>query len=112
MIITFFVIHTVGFSGTIPFILNSELFPLQIRGSLAGVATAVNWGCSALVSTAYAPFANLVSIYCLVGVWYRQSNINRVCCCVSARDKRRKTRGDRTLSAEEIQTVSMEADEL
>ena len=67
MIITFFVIHTVGFSGTIPFILNSELFPLQIRGSLAGVATAVNWACSALVSTAYAPFANLVYPYT---VWW------------------------------------------
>lgn len=70
MIITFFVIHTVGFSigwGTIPFILNSELFPLRIRGSLAGVATAVNWACSALVSSAYAPFANLVHPY---NVWW------------------------------------------
>ena len=70
MIITFFVIHTVGFSigwGTIPFILSSELFPLQIRGSLAGVATAVNWACSAIVYTAYAPFANLVYPY---SVWW------------------------------------------
>ena len=46
----------VGFSvgmGAIPWILISELFPLRVRGLLAGVVSAVNWACAAIVSGLY-----------------------------------------------------------
>ena len=85
MIITFFVVHTVGFSigwGTIPFIIQSELFPLRIRGSIAGVATAVNWACSALVSSTYAPFAQLVHPYSAWWMFGILNLISTVCVAV------------------------------
>jgi len=70
--------YIIGFAigwGPIPFILISELFPLQTRGFLAGVVSVVNWGCAALVSGAYNEFAILVNPY---GAWWTFGIINMI----------------------------------
>ena len=70
------IIFSVGFSvgwGSIPFILLSELLPLQTRGVLAGMVAIVNWGCGALVSGTYNWFAGLVQPY---GAWWAYGIIN------------------------------------
>ena len=70
------ILFSVGFSvgwGSIPFILMSELLPLQTRGVLAGMVAIVNWGCGALVSGAYNWFAGLVQPY---GAWWAFGILN------------------------------------
>ena len=73
-------LFSVGFNigwGSIPFILMSELLPLQTRGLLAGMVAVANWGFGALVSGTYNWFAGLVHPY---GAWWTFGIINLLSC--------------------------------
>ena len=76
LVIGSIMLYTLGFAigwGSIPFILISELFPLQTSGFLAGLVSMVNWGCAALVSGTYNWIAELVHSY---GAWWTFGIIN------------------------------------
>lgn len=61
--------------GAIPWTLVSEIFPLQIRGLLGGVVSAVNWACAAIVTGFYHRYARAINPY---GVWWTFGAINLV----------------------------------
>ena len=61
-IITFFLAFAVGW-GPVPFILLSELIPLQVRGLASGIAILVNWGTSAIVVGFYLEYADVVQVW-------------------------------------------------
>ena len=78
LVIASTIAFSVGFAigwGSIPFILMSELLPLQTRGVLAGMVAIVNWGCGALVSGTYNWFAGLVQPY---GAWWTFGILNLI----------------------------------
>ena len=73
-------LFSVGFNigwASIPFILMSELIPLQTRGLLAGMVAVTDWGFGALVSGTYNWFAGLVHSY---GAWWTFGIINLLSC--------------------------------
>jgi len=47
--------------GPIPWAVNSEIYPLNIRGAANGVATTVNWSSNLLVSFTFLTYINLVT---------------------------------------------------
>ena len=73
-------LFSVGFNigwGSMPFILMSELLPLQTRGLLAGMVAVTNWGFGALVAGTYNCFSELVHPY---GAWWTFGIINLLSC--------------------------------
>ena len=61
-IITFGFAFSVGW-GPVPWILLSELIPLQVRGLASGIAILVNWGTSAIVVGFYLEYADVVQVW-------------------------------------------------
>ena len=49
--------------GSVPWVLLSELIPLQVRGLAGGIAILVNWGTSALVVGVYLDYAAAVELW-------------------------------------------------
>lgn len=63
-------IFIIGFSigwGPIPWVMMGELTPLQTRGILSGIATAVNWSFSTIVTVGFDPYKSVVKPY---GAWW------------------------------------------
>ncbi|XP_003385376.1 PREDICTED: solute carrier family 2, facilitated glucose transporter member 8-like [Amphimedon queenslandica] len=63
-------VFIIGFSigwGPIPWVMMGELTPLQTRGILSGITTAVNWTFSTIVTFAFQPYEDLVNPY---GAWW------------------------------------------
>ena len=73
-VIGFMVGYSVGM-GAIPWILISELFPLRVRGVLAGVVSAVNWACAAMVAGLYFEYVDLVKEWC---AWWTFAMLNLI----------------------------------
>jgi SP family myo-inositol transporter-like MFS transporter 13 len=58
------VVYVAGYAlglGNVPWLMQSELFPLSIRGKANGIATAVNWACNLVISTSFLSMTNGVS---------------------------------------------------
>jgi len=58
------VVYVAGYAlglGNVPWLMQSELFPLSIRGKANGIATAVNWACNLIISTSFLSMTNGVS---------------------------------------------------
>ncbi|KAJ2960039.1 hypothetical protein NQZ79_g4569 [Umbelopsis isabellina] len=58
------VVYVAGYAlglGNVPWLMQSELFPLSIRGKANGIATAVNWSCNLIISTSFLSMTNGVS---------------------------------------------------
>ncbi|EIE90481.1 hypothetical protein RO3G_15192 [Rhizopus delemar RA 99-880] len=56
ILLTFLVIYVGSYAlglGYIPWLAQSEMFSSSIRGKANGIATAVNWACNLIVSTAF-----------------------------------------------------------
>ena len=56
ILLTFLVIYVGSYAlglGYIPWLAQSEMFSSSIRGKANGIATAVNWTCNLIVSTAF-----------------------------------------------------------
>lgn len=76
------IIYVISFSlgwGAIPWVIMSEVFPTRARGMASGIATAVNWSCSFLVTKMFVPLQGLILPYgvfwlfcgvCVVGTLY------------------------------------------
>ena len=63
-------IFIIGFSigwGPIPWVMMGELTPLQTRGILSGIATAVNWTFATIVTVSFDPYEKVVKPY---GAWW------------------------------------------
>ena len=60
----------IGFSigwGPIPWVMMGELAPLQIRGILAGITTAVNWSLATVITSTFSKYEEAVHPY---GAWW------------------------------------------
>jgi SP family myo-inositol transporter-like MFS transporter 13 len=58
------VVYVAGYAlglGNVPWLMQSELFPLSVRGKANGLATAVNWACNLVISTSFLSMTNGVS---------------------------------------------------
>ncbi|KAI8579226.1 hypothetical protein K450DRAFT_243384 [Umbelopsis ramanniana AG] len=58
------VVYVAGYAlglGNVPWLMQSELFPLSVRGKANGIATAVNWACNLIISTSFLSMTNGVS---------------------------------------------------
>ncbi|KAI8076704.1 general substrate transporter [Gilbertella persicaria] len=56
VLLTFLIVYVASYAlglGYIPWLAQSEMFPMSIRGKANGVATAVNWICNLIVSTTF-----------------------------------------------------------
>ncbi|OBZ83167.1 Proton myo-inositol cotransporter [Choanephora cucurbitarum] len=56
VLLTFLIVYVGSYAlglGYIPWLAQSEMFPMSIRGKANGVATAVNWICNLIVSTTF-----------------------------------------------------------
>jgi SP family myo-inositol transporter-like MFS transporter 13 len=56
LLLTFLIIYVASYAlglGYIPWLAQSEMFPMSIRGKANGVATAVNWICNLIVSISF-----------------------------------------------------------
>ncbi|KAI9471964.1 MAG: general substrate transporter [Benjaminiella poitrasii] len=56
VLLTFLIIYVASYAlglGYIPWLAQSEMFPMSIRGKANGMATAVNWICNLVVSTTF-----------------------------------------------------------
>ncbi|KAI7906785.1 uncharacterized protein BX663DRAFT_548926 [Cokeromyces recurvatus] len=56
VLLTFLIIYVASYAlglGYIPWLAQSEMFPMSIRGKANGVATAVNWICNLIISTSF-----------------------------------------------------------
>ena len=63
-------IFIIGFSigwGPIPWVMMGELAPLQVRGILSGIATAVNWSFATVITSAFSKYEEAVQPY---GAWW------------------------------------------
>ena len=63
-------IFIIGFSigwGPIPWVMMGELAPLQVRGILSGIATAVNWSLATVITSAFSKYEEAVQPY---GAWW------------------------------------------
>ena len=63
-------IFIIGFSigwGPIPWVMMGELAPMQVRGLLSGIATALNWGFAAIITSSFSKYEDLVHPY---GAWW------------------------------------------
>lgn len=63
-------VFIIGFSigwGPIPWVMMGELTPLQTRGILSGIATAVNWTFATIVTASFDPYEKVVKAY---GAWW------------------------------------------
>lgn len=72
------VVFIMGFAlgwGGIPWTLVSELFPLRTRGFLAGVVSAINWTCGAIVTGFYFEYTKVVHSW---GAWWTFGAVNLV----------------------------------
>ncbi|KAJ8663470.1 hypothetical protein O0I10_000711 [Lichtheimia ornata] len=61
MLILFLIIYVAGYAlglGYAPWVIQSEVFPIALRGKGNGVATAVNWICNLVVSITYLSMIN------------------------------------------------------
>ncbi|CAG8492747.1 3671_t:CDS:10 [Ambispora leptoticha] len=47
--------------GHCPWLIQSELFPLNIRGRATGIATATNWICNLVVAVSFLPLTELIT---------------------------------------------------
>ena len=64
--VTSMIIYSVASSvgwGSVPWVLFSELIPLQVRGLAGGIASFVNWGMSALAVGVYLDYAAAVELW-------------------------------------------------
>jgi SP family myo-inositol transporter-like MFS transporter 13 len=64
ILFTALVVYVAGYAlglGNVPWLMQSELFPLSIRGKANGIATAVNWSCNLVISTSFLSMTNGVS---------------------------------------------------
>jgi SP family myo-inositol transporter-like MFS transporter 13 len=56
VLLTFLIVYVASYAlglGYIPWLAQSEMFPMSIRGKANGVATAVNWICNLIISTTF-----------------------------------------------------------
>lgn len=56
VLLTFLIVYVASYAlglGYIPWLAQSEMFPISIRGKANGVATAVNWACNLIISTSF-----------------------------------------------------------
>ena len=63
-------IFIIGFSigwGPIPWVMMTELAPLQVRGIMSGIATALNWLFAFIITSAFDPYKSKVQAY---GAWW------------------------------------------
>ncbi len=63
-------VFIIGFSigwGPIPWVMMSELAPLQVRGIMSGVATALNWGFAGIITSLFHSYEKQVQTY---GAWW------------------------------------------
>jgi len=63
MAVTSLVIYVAFFAigmGPIPWTVNAEIYPQNVRGLANGVATTVNWSSNLLVSVTFLSYVNLV----------------------------------------------------
>ena len=63
-------VFIIGFSlgwGPIPWLMMGELAPLQIRGIVSGIATALNWSFSAVITVSFSKYSSVVHPY---GAWW------------------------------------------
>ena len=63
-------VFIIGFSlgwGPIPWLMMGELAPLQIRGIVSGIATALNWSFSAIITVSFSKYSSVVHPY---GAWW------------------------------------------
>lgn len=59
-------IYMIGFSiawGTLPWVITSEIMPLNIRGLGVGIATFINWTSAAIITGTFAEYVKLVKIW-------------------------------------------------
>jgi SP family myo-inositol transporter-like MFS transporter 13 len=47
--------------GNIPWLIQSELFPLALRGRASGIATSVNWSCNLLVAVTFLSLTHAIT---------------------------------------------------
>ena len=69
-------VFIIGFSlgwGPIPWLMMGELAPLQIRGIVSGIATALNWSFSAVITVSFDKYSHVVHPY---GAWWTFSVIS------------------------------------
>ena len=69
-------VFIIGFSlgwGPIPWLMMGELAPLQIRGIVSGIATALNWSFSAIITVSFNKYSSVVHPY---GAWWTFSVIS------------------------------------
>ncbi|KAI7854843.1 general substrate transporter [Circinella umbellata] len=56
VLLTFLIVYVAGYAlglGYAPWVLQSEIFPIALRGKGTGVATGVNWICNLIISITY-----------------------------------------------------------
>ncbi|CAG8472106.1 17840_t:CDS:10, partial [Acaulospora morrowiae] len=57
----FSMLYSLGF-GNITWLIQSEIFPLNIRGRATGIGAAANWGMTAIVSGIFLPLTEVITI--------------------------------------------------
>ena len=63
-------VFIIGFSigwGPIPWLMMTELAPMQVRGIMSGVATAINWTFAAIITVSFNYYVKVVNTY---GAWW------------------------------------------
>lgn len=64
VLLTFLIVYVGSYAlglGYIPWLAQSEMFPMSIRGKANGVATAVNWICNLIISTTFLSMTEAMS---------------------------------------------------
>ncbi|KAI8889435.1 general substrate transporter [Backusella circina FSU 941] len=68
--------------GYVPWIIQSELFSLSVRGKANGIATATNWICNLIVASTFLTMTNAVSA---AGTFWVYAGISFVLWCIIVR---------------------------
>ncbi|KAI9278735.1 general substrate transporter [Phascolomyces articulosus] len=64
VLLTFLIVYVAGYAlglGYAPWVMQSEIFPIALRGKGTGVATGVNWICNLVISITYLSMINAMT---------------------------------------------------
>ncbi|KAI9259355.1 general substrate transporter [Sporodiniella umbellata] len=82
VLLTFLIIYVASYAlglGYIPWLAQSEMFSSAIRGKANGIATAVNWSCNLIITTA---FLSMTEAMTVAGTFWFYAGLSIVLWCI------------------------------